>query len=56
MEKIGLSEKVANKEFIEHIGEKKTRLNNILHKEANWIRHTQRIAFFVMQLKVRRWK
>ena len=36
MEKIKWSEKV-NKKVFESIGEKKTVLNNILHRKANWI-------------------
>ena len=43
MEKIKWSEKVTNKQVLEHIGEKRTLLNNILHREANWIGHILRI-------------
>ena len=36
IEKIKWSEKVTNEEVLERIGEKRTLLNNILRKEANW--------------------
>ena len=42
MEKIKWSEKVT-KEVLERIGEKKTLLNNILSRKANWIGHILRI-------------
>jgi len=37
MEKIKLSEKVINEQVLEYIGEKRTFLNNILHRKANWM-------------------
>ena len=37
MEKIKWSEKVTNEQVLDHIGEKRTLLNNILHRKANWI-------------------
>ena len=37
MEKIKFSEKVTNEQVIERIGEKRTLLNNILRRKANWI-------------------
>ena len=39
MEKIKWSEKVINVEILEHIEEKRSLLNNILCKKANWIGH-----------------
>ena len=42
MEKIKWSEKVTNGEALEHIGEKRTLLNNILCRKANWISHILR--------------
>jgi hypothetical protein len=39
MEKIKWSEKVTNVEVLEYIGEKKTLLNNILCRKANWVGH-----------------
>ena len=39
MEKIKLSEKVTNKQFLERIDEKRKFLNNILRRKANWIGH-----------------
>ena len=33
------SEKVTNEEVLEHIGEKWTLLNNILHIKSNWNSH-----------------
>ena len=41
MEKIKRSEKVTN-EVLERIGEKRTHLNNILRRKANWIGHILR--------------
>ena len=41
MEKIKWQEKVT-KEVIERIGEKRTLLNNILRRKANWISHILR--------------
>ena len=37
MEKIKLSEKVTNEQVLDRIGEKRTLLNNILYRKANWI-------------------
>ena len=37
MEKIKWSEKVTNEEVLKCIGEKRTLLNNILARKANWI-------------------
>ena len=37
MEKIKWSEKITNEEVLERIGEKRTLLNNILPREANWM-------------------
>ena len=42
MEEIKWSEKATNEEILECIGEKRTLLNNILHREANWISHILR--------------
>ena len=42
MEKIKWSEKVTNEQVLEHIGDKRTLLNNILHRNANWIGHILR--------------
>ena len=42
MEKIKLSEKVTNEHVIERKGEKRTLLNNILRREANWSGHILR--------------
>ena len=39
MEKIKWSEKVTNEQVLERIGEKRTLLNNILHRKVNWIDH-----------------
>ena len=37
MEKIKWLEKVTNEQVLEHIGDKKTFLNDILRKKVNWI-------------------
>ena len=37
MGKIKFSEKVTNEQVLEYIGEKRTFLNNILHRKVNWI-------------------
>ena len=37
MEKIKWSEKVTNDQVLDRIVEKRTLLNNILHRKANWI-------------------
>ena len=42
MEKIQWSEKVINEEVLECIGEKRTLLNNILCRKANWTGHILR--------------
>ena len=42
MEKIKWSEKVTKEQVLEHIGEKRTLLNNILRRKANWIGHILR--------------
>ena len=43
MERIKWSEKVTNEEVLKHTGEKRTLLNNIIRKKANWIGHILRI-------------
>ena len=42
MEKIKLSEKVTNEQVLDPTGEKRTLLNNILRRKANWIGHILR--------------
>ena len=42
MEKIKWPEKVTNEQVLEHIGEKRTLLNNILRRKADWIGHIVR--------------
>ena len=42
MEKIKWSEKVTNEQILEHIVEKSTLLNNILHRKGNWTDHILR--------------
>ena len=42
MEKIKWPEKITNEEVLERIGEKRTLLNNILGRKANWVRHILR--------------
>ena len=42
MGKIKWSEKVTNEQFLDLIGEKKTLINNILRRKANWIGHILR--------------
>ena len=42
MEKIQWSEKVTNEQVLDCIGEKRTLLNTILRKKANWIGHILR--------------
>jgi len=44
MEKIKWQEKVTN-EVLEHIGEKRTLLNNILFRKVNWTAHSIRTNF-----------
>ena len=38
-----LEEKVTNEQVLDRIGEKRTLLNNILRRNANWIGHILRI-------------
>jgi hypothetical protein len=42
MEKMKLSEKVTNEQVLDRIGEKRTLLNNMLRRKANWIGHILR--------------
>ena len=42
MEKIKWSEKVINEQVLDRIGEKRTVINNILLRKANWIGHILR--------------
>ena len=42
MEKIKWSEKVTNEQVLGRLGEKRTLLNNILPRKANWIGHIPR--------------
>jgi hypothetical protein len=42
IEKIKWSEKVTNEQALERIGEKRTLLNNILRRKANWFDHILR--------------
>ena len=42
MKKIKWSEKITNEQVLERIGEKRTLLNNILRRKANWIRYILR--------------
>ena len=42
MEKTQWSEKLTNEQVLEHIAEKRTLLNNILCRKANWIGHILR--------------
>ena len=42
MEKIKWSEKVTNEQVLDHIGEQRTILNNILRGKVNWIGHILR--------------
>ena len=37
MEKIKWSEKVTNEQVLERIGDKRTLVNNILRRKANWV-------------------
>ena len=39
MEKMKWSEKVANEEVLDRIGEKRALLNYVLHRKTNWIGH-----------------
>jgi hypothetical protein len=41
-EKIKWSEKVTNEQVLDHVGEKRSLLNNILRRKANWIGHILR--------------
>jgi hypothetical protein len=47
MEKIKWSKKVTHEEVFERIGEKRTILNNILRRKANWISHILRRNCFL---------
>jgi len=42
MEKIKWSEKITNEQVLDRIGEKRTPINNILLRKANWIGHILR--------------
>jgi hypothetical protein len=42
MEKIKWSEKITNEQVLDRIGEKRTLLNNIIRRKANWIGHILR--------------
>ena len=42
MEKIKWSEKVTNEQVLDLLGEKRTLINNILRRKANWIGHILR--------------
>ena len=42
MGKIKWSEKITNEQVLDRIGEKRTLLNNILRRKANWIGHILR--------------
>ena len=42
IEKIKWSEKVTNEQVLDRIGEKRTLINNILRRKANWIGHILR--------------
>ena len=56
MEKIKWPEKITDEHVLEHIGERRTLLNNILYRKANWIGHIlEEIASFMMTFKDR-WK
>ena len=39
LENIKCSEKVTNEQVLDHIEEKRTLINNILSRKANWIGH-----------------
>ena len=39
MEEIKWSEKVTNEQVLDRVGEKRTLINNILRRKANWIGH-----------------
>ena len=43
METITCSEKVISEQVLKRIGEKRTLINNILRRKANWILHILRI-------------
>ena len=47
MMKIEWSEKVTNEQVFDHVGEKRTHLNNILHRKANWFGHILRRNSFL---------
>ena len=48
MEKIKWSGKVNNEQVLDRIGEKRTLLNNILRRKANWIGHILRRKFCLL--------
>jgi hypothetical protein len=47
MEKIKWPEKVINEQVLNRIGEKRTLINNILRRRANWIGHILRRNCFL---------
>ena len=47
MEKIKWSEEVTIEQVLDRIGEKRTLLNNILRRKANWIGHILRRNFLL---------
>ena len=47
MEKIKWPKKVTNEQVLDHIGEKRTLLNNILRRKANLIGHILRRNFLI---------
>jgi hypothetical protein len=51
MKKIKWSEKITNEQVLEHIGEKRTLLNNILCRKTNWIGHILRKNFLLHDIK-----
>ena len=48
MEKIKWSKKVTNEQILDRIGEKRTLLNNILIRKANWIGHFVRRNYLLL--------
>jgi hypothetical protein len=54
MEKIKWPEKVTNEQVLEHIGEKRTLLNNILRRKTNLIYHVLRRNYLLHDLRNRR--
>jgi hypothetical protein len=52
--KFNWSEKVTNEKALEYVEEKRTLVNNVLHRKANWIECIiRKITFFMMLLKDR---